>query len=171
MKALRLKSECAVFHTVRTNFFNSHARERKTEKERPLARGGGPKKLSSSQLRQRGSSPKLIAAREAEERTARQSKPARRSVPTPPKGLHGAAVAFFEQIAGEYALEPAFVIILENACFAMERTQQARDAIEADGLVMHDDQGRIIPHPALKLEQQATMQFARLVKQLDLPED
>ena len=64
-----------------------------------------------------------------------------------------------------YALEPHHLRLLQLAAEAWERCQQARQAIARDGLVMLTT-GKA--HPAVVIERDSRLAFARLLRELDL---
>ncbi len=74
---------------------------------------------------------------------------------------------FCRQVVGEYDLESHHRRLLTLACEAMDRAQEARDAIARDGAYT---QSRFGPkaHPALAVERDSRMAAARLLREINL---
>lgn len=95
--------------------------------------------------------------------------PARK--PKPPAHLSADTGAWWVQVHLDYQLEPHHTRLLTLACEAFDRAAQARDLVAAEGLVVAtSDEGRK-PHPAVNIERDARLAFARLVRELDLDVD
>ena len=91
------------------------------------------------------------------------------AAPEPPEHLSASAAAWWRDVTGEYALEPHHLRLLESACGAWDRMQQARAALaEHGGLTFEDPKGMLRAHPAVAIERDARTAFARLVRELDL---
>lgn len=89
--------------------------------------------------------------------------------PNPPDHLSESACAWWRQVVLEYDLGPHHLRILQAACEAWDRMQQARQALaEHGGLTFTDERGVIRAHPAEAMERNARIAFARLVRELDL---
>jgi phage terminase small subunit len=57
---------------------------------------------------------------------------------------------------------------LQLACEAWDRAQEARAAIALEGLTINTPKGGMRPHPAIKIENDSQIRFARFVRELDL---
>lgn len=61
--------------------------------------------------------------------------------------------------------------LLRMACEALDRAEQAREAIRRDGITVPTADGTSIKsHPALGVERDCRIGFARLMRELGLPE-
>jgi P27 family predicted phage terminase small subunit len=88
--------------------------------------------------------------------------------PKPPRHLRAATRRWFAEVVGEYDLESHHVRLLQAACEAWDRTQQAREALSRDGLTVATDSGSVKSHPAIAIERDSRLAFARLLRELDL---
>lgn len=87
----------------------------------------------------------------------------------PPDHLGENTAGWWRQVMAEYTLEPHHCRLLQMACEAWERSQQARAEIATHGAVtFKDERGVIKAHPAVAIERDARVAFARLVRELDL---
>jgi phage terminase small subunit len=68
----------------------------------------------------------------------------------------------------DYMLEPHHLRLLQLACEAWDRTQEARAILADQGLMTEDRYGKPKLHPAAGLERDSRLAFARLVRELDL---
>lgn len=84
-----------------------------------------------------------------------------------PTHLKAATRAWFVSVLDTYELQPHHIRLLQLAAEAWDRTQQARALIAHDGLVMMSRQG-VKPHPAVAIERDSRLAFARLLRELDL---
>lgn len=91
------------------------------------------------------------------------------NLPEPPSHLGADAKAWWRSVMRDYSLEPHHQHLLQAACEAWDRMQQARQALDDHGgLTFTDDRGVIRAHPAVAMERDARVAFARLVRELDL---
>lgn len=91
------------------------------------------------------------------------------NLPVAPAHLSDDARQWWAQVVRDYDLEPHHRRLLQSACEAWDRGQQARAAIAAHGgLTFTDERGTIRAHPAVAMERDARVAFARLVRELDL---
>jgi P27 family predicted phage terminase small subunit len=88
--------------------------------------------------------------------------------PSPPKHLRAATRKWWTAVVGEYELSEHHLKLLEAACRAWDRMSEAADAIQADGILTTDRYGAKKAHPAVAIERDARLSFARLVRELDL---
>lgn len=86
---------------------------------------------------------------------------------TEPLGLSSEALAIYRQTLADYDLEPWHVRILLEALRSLDRAEQARRQLDAEGLTI-DGRFGPRPHPLLTVERDARSGFARLMKQLGL---
>jgi P27 family predicted phage terminase small subunit len=89
----------------------------------------------------------------------------------PPSHLPKASRAWFEAVATSYQLEPHHFRILQLAAEAWDRAGQARRILARDGIVYYDKAGQPRKHPMISVEENARLQFARLVRELALEEE
>ncbi|MES2001577.1 MAG: P27 family phage terminase small subunit [Pseudomonadota bacterium] len=90
-------------------------------------------------------------------------------VPTAPEHLSAQASGWWQDVVEAYELEPHHLRLLQCACEAWDRQQQARQALLDHGSITFTDQkGTIRAHPAVAIERDARIAFARLVRELDL---
>lgn len=90
-------------------------------------------------------------------------------LPTPPAHLSRDAKRWWKTVVADYALEPHHLRLLQSACEAWDRMQQARKALaDHGGLIFRKASGDIATHPAVAIERDSQIRFARLVRELDL---
>lgn len=58
--------------------------------------------------------------------------------------------------------------LLRLACEAFDRCQTARAAIDREGITVASETGAIKAHPAVAIERDSRLAFARLLRELDL---
>lgn len=88
---------------------------------------------------------------------------------SPPEHLTDATADWWRQVMADYALEPHHRRLLQLACESWDRSQAARAEIADHGAVtFKDERGSIKAHPAVAIERDARVAFARLVRELDL---
>ena len=90
--------------------------------------------------------------------------------PAPPAHLAEETAAWWSDVVAEYELEPHHVRLLTLAAEAWDRGAGARELIEVDGAVVADRFGQLKTHPAVAIERDARIAFARLVRELCLDE-
>lgn len=89
--------------------------------------------------------------------------------PEPPDHLSPDAAAWWREVLRDYSLEAHHLRLLQSACEAWDRMQQARQALaDHGGLTFTDERGVIRSHPCVAHERDARVAFARLVRELDL---
>jgi P27 family predicted phage terminase small subunit len=86
----------------------------------------------------------------------------------PPAHLSKSTKVWWRSVIIDYALEPHHLRLLQAACEAWDRLQQARELLARDGLVVEGREGGMRPHPAAAIERDSRIAFARLVRELDL---
>lgn len=67
-----------------------------------------------------------------------------------------------------YVLEPHHLKLLQLAGESWDRCQQAREILAAEGITFKDDRGNVRAHPAIAIEKDARIGYARLLRELDL---
>jgi P27 family predicted phage terminase small subunit len=94
------------------------------------------------------------------------------SVPRPPLHLGPAGKRLWRKVQAEFVLSEWQFAILESACVAADRQEEARQLIAAEGLVQDTGKLGLKPHPAVAIEQQARTGMLRALRELALqPED
>jgi P27 family predicted phage terminase small subunit len=87
----------------------------------------------------------------------------------PPDHLSLDAAAWWVDVLRDYSLEPHHLHLLQLACEAWDRKTEAQAELAAHGaLTFTDPKGTIRAHPAVAMERDARVAFARLVRELDL---
>ena len=84
-----------------------------------------------------------------------------------PDHLAPPTAAWWLSVHEDYELEPHHVRLLTLACEAWDRCGQAREAIDRDGITVPAGDS-LKSHPAIAIERDARLAFARLVRELDL---
>jgi P27 family predicted phage terminase small subunit len=86
----------------------------------------------------------------------------------PPKHLKGEARLWFVQVAETFEMEPHHLKLLQAAAEAWQRLQDARELIDRDGAVVILRSGQLRQHPAIAIERDSRIGFARLLRELAL---
>jgi phage terminase small subunit len=92
------------------------------------------------------------------------------NAPQPPKApehLRPATKHWWQEVVREYELGSHHLRLLELACSAFDRAEQARAQIAKDGAYVPGRYG-LRSHPAIAVERDARLSFARLLRELDL---
>lgn len=90
------------------------------------------------------------------------------SLPEPPKHLSGDPARLWRDTVAEFDLEAHQIALLGAACDALARMLEARDLVNAQGPVVTDSRGGVKAHPAVAIERDARLGFARLIRELAL---
>ena len=53
--------------------------------------------------------------------------------------------------------------IINNIAIQMERAEEARERIKEEGIVVRSEKGSAVPHPALRIEQEAQDKIEKLI--------
>lgn len=85
-----------------------------------------------------------------------------------PKHLTEASRIWYGGIVSEYALEDHHLRLLELAAEAWDRGQEARETILAEGAYFQNKAGEPRAHPAIAVERDSRIAYARLIRELDL---
>lgn len=88
-----------------------------------------------------------------------------------PRHLQPATARWFRHVLAVYDLEQHHVRLLTLAAQAWDRAEQARIAIAEFGPTFTDRFGQPRSRPELAVERDATITFARLIRELDLDVD
>ena len=88
-----------------------------------------------------------------------------------PKHLSLATRRWFRKVLDEYQLEDHHVRLLTAAGEAWDRMEQARKMLATDGIVQTDRFGQQKAHPAIAIERDCRIAFARCLRELDLDGD
>lgn len=86
----------------------------------------------------------------------------------PPAHLSEQASAWWHSVVSDYDLEGHHLRLLQAACEAWDRCQQAREAVAEQGLTFKDSSGNLKANPAVAIERDSRTLFARLLRELDL---
>jgi len=88
----------------------------------------------------------------------------------PPKHLSTRSRRFWRDVLRDFDLEPSGLAILRVACEAMDRMDEARSLVTAEGLTV---EGRLGPraHPALSIERDARLAMLRALRALGLDKE
>ncbi len=91
--------------------------------------------------------------------------------PTPPGHLSETAKSWWRSVLVDFDLELHHQHLLRLACESFDRCQQARLILDAEGITFKDDRNNVRAHPAVAIEKDSRIAFARLVRELDLDVD
>jgi P27 family predicted phage terminase small subunit len=91
-----------------------------------------------------------------------------KATPKPPPHLKTATRKWWVEVVDAYELEPHHLKLLEAACRCWDRLTEASEALRKDGTYVPDRYGGVRAHPAVAVERDARIAFARLVRELDL---
>jgi len=89
-------------------------------------------------------------------------------LPRPPSHLSATARAWWSGVVRDYELDESSLKLLTEAATSWDRIQQARVLLETEGLVYRDRFGTPRRHPAVGIEVESRIAFARLLRELDL---
>ena len=89
----------------------------------------------------------------------------------PPAHLKPDTAKWWRSVHADYQLEQHHARLLTLAAESWDRCQQARAAVDKDGITVTTGDGGIKAHPAIAIERDARLAFARLIRELDLDVD
>ena len=92
-------------------------------------------------------------------------------IPAPPKHLSNSAKAFWVQTTRFFSFEPDALRLLQLACEAWDRGQQARETLDREGMTYQDRFNAPRLRPEAIIERDSRLAFARLLKQLELADE
>jgi P27 family predicted phage terminase small subunit len=90
------------------------------------------------------------------------------AAPPAPRRLSRASRSWWRTIVGDFELEPHHLRLLEAACRSWDRMTEAGAILRDEGIVVQDRYGSPKAHPAVGVERDARIAFARLLRELDL---
>lgn len=79
--------------------------------------------------------------------------------PAPPAGLSVGAEKLWNDALRDFHFNTGDFPLLESACHAWQRAEQARTALDADGLFTTSDSAMQHPHPAVRIERDSMREF------------
>jgi P27 family predicted phage terminase small subunit len=91
--------------------------------------------------------------------------------PSPPAHLSAEGQKLWRDLTASFDFEPHETKLLRLALEALDRCNQARRALRRHGLTYDDRFGQPYARPEVQIERDARASFARLTKELGLPED
>src|SRR2546422_11433008 len=86
----------------------------------------------------------------------------------PPAHLSPEAKRWWRLVLERYELQDQHLRLLQLAAEAWDRAAQARRILKRDGLGYRDDHGHPRKQPAVSIEEQARLAFARVLAEVDL---
>ena len=92
-------------------------------------------------------------------------------LPKPPKHLKAATKRWWGGVADDYELEPHHLRLLSLAAESWDRCQEARAAIDKNGITYTDRFGSPKARPEIAIERDNRIAFARLLRELALDVD
>jgi phage terminase small subunit len=101
----------------------------------------------------------------------RQLPPKRAKPPEPPKHLSQRSREVWRSVVKEWALGTHELRLLELACTSLDRAEEARQALAANGLTVLDRFGQEKPRPEVGIERDAKVTAARLFRELRLGDE
>ncbi|SRR6266536_3059562 len=91
----------------------------------------------------------------------------KRKPPAPPH-LSDISRRWWHAVTAEYALEPHHIHLLRLACEALDRAEEARQALATNGTTYLDRFNAPRLRPEVAIERDSRLAFARLCRELDL---
>src|SRR4030095_1756836 len=85
-----------------------------------------------------------------------------------PSHLRPETRAWWTHVHTNWRLEEHHSRLLTMACTAWDRAEEARQILAKDGIVIGGREAAVRPHPAVAIERDSRLAFARLVAQLNL---
>lgn len=85
-----------------------------------------------------------------------------------PQHLRPPTRRWWSSVTTDFELEDHHVRLLTLAAEAWDRCQQAREALDAEGLTYEDRFGAPRARPEIAIERDSRLAFARLLRELDL---
>jgi len=88
--------------------------------------------------------------------------------PKPPVHLSSSSQQLWRITVQRYELAEHHLRLLQLLCEAWDRTQQAREQLNQEGLTVRGAEGGVRSHPAAAIERDNRLAVARLIRELDL---
>jgi P27 family predicted phage terminase small subunit len=88
--------------------------------------------------------------------------------PQPPAHLSPSSAKWWTSTVEAYELHEHHLRLLQLACEAWDRSQEARELLDREGLTVPGVEGGLKTHPAVAIERDSRLAVARLVRELDL---
>jgi len=89
--------------------------------------------------------------------------------PRPPSNLSPEARTWFKKLVDEFPIDdPAGLMLLQQACEALDRLRETQKIIHNEGVVIADRFGQPRQHPATLVERDARNQLVKCIRMLDL---
>lgn len=85
-----------------------------------------------------------------------------------PRHLRRATADWFRRVCDDFALEEHHVRLLTGACEAWDRAAQAREILDAEGIVYRDKWNQAKAHPAVVIERDQKRLFCKMIEQLGI---
>jgi phage terminase small subunit len=85
-----------------------------------------------------------------------------------PRHLRPSSKAWWTAVVRDYSLEDHHVLLLTGACEALDRAEQARETLLAEGCYFTDRHGARKPHPGLQSERDSKRLFQSLLREMGL---
>jgi P27 family predicted phage terminase small subunit len=85
-----------------------------------------------------------------------------------PRHLQASTRRWWEAVASDWQLEEHHLRLLTLAAEAWDRCKQAREQVAREGLTVETKAGGPRLHPCVRVEQDARLAFARMIRELDL---
>src|SRR5215208_6923770 len=89
-------------------------------------------------------------------------------LPSPPEGLSRRSSAIWGAILTDYELDTAQQALFEEALRSLDRADQSRAIVEAEGPIVFDRFVQPRAHPAVAIERDARQAFVRTLRELGL---
>lgn len=91
-----------------------------------------------------------------------------RDTPTPPSHLSDESREWWDRLVQDYDFASGELRLLQSACEAWDRQQQARAALDEHGTTYTDRFDQPRARPEVGIERDCRLAFARLVRELNL---
>lgn len=88
--------------------------------------------------------------------------------PKAPQHLRPETRRWWRSVVADYVLEEHHKRLLTLAAEAFDRCAEAREVLTRDGLTIRTGDDSLKAHPAVNIERDSRLAFARLVRELDL---
>ena len=87
-------------------------------------------------------------------------------VPPPPRGLSPRSRKLWRDVTARYLMSPAELALFEGGLKLLDRADEARAIVDAEGLTVVDRYGSPRGHPLIDLEVRCRSAYAQTVRQL-----